>query len=436
MALSFRGGISLEGNKFTSGAKIEIQPAPAIVTIPLLQHLGEPLRALVSVGDRVKKGQKIALSDDGALPLHASVSGKILAIQKAVTTLGEMDAIVIENDFKEEICPSAKPFHKPIFQAEPEEICEHIKEKGIVGMGVKAYPTWQKIEQARGKVQRVLINCAESEPYLTSDHRILLDKTAEVVGGVKILLRALQCERAIFAIENNKEDAIDAVQRATGGSENFGIAVFQNKYPQGDEKQLLRAITGKEIPQGCTAVDMGAVTFNAETCWAIYRAFVTGLPSIDRVITVSGESIKRPANLLVPLGISVNEVIQRCGGFSKAPDLLLSGGPMMGDVISDGAVPVTKCVSAILALNCQEHKETSCIRCGRCVRACPMRLMPHKLYRAAEKKNKKRALSLSIEACTECGLCTYICPSRIDLLGHIRRGKEEFFSSADSEGKD
>lgn len=424
MAFSFRGGVTLPGKKLSARAGMEVMPALDFVTLPLLQHKGEVCLPLVQVGQRVLKGQVIAKSADGKVYLHASVSGTVQSIAPAVTTLGEVDAIVIENDYKEEVHPDVRPFSTPIFQATGDQICDFIQKSGIVGMGGGAYPTAQKIRSVRGKIQRIIINCAESEPYLTSDHRILLEKAQEVVGGAKILMRATECDKAIFAIENNKENAIDAVQKVIGASENFALAVCRTKYPQGDERQLVSALLGKEIPADGKSADMEVAIFNVETCWAIYRAFVTGMPVVDRVVTVSGDCVKHPSNLLVPLGTAFRDVFSRCGGFVTPPQKILSGGPMMGDAIPDEACPVTKCVGAALALKPWEKMEAECIRCGRCHRVCPMHLMPMELVAAVKGKKERKMLSYSITSCSECGACSYICPSRIPILASIRQGKE------------
>ena len=433
MAFSFRGGLSLDGRKLTAGEPIQTMPAPNLVTIPLLQNKSEPAVPEVAMGERVLKGQRIAATSDGQSVYHASVSGKVLSVSRVMTTLGESEAIVLENDHKDEICPSVQPFSKPIGKAEPEELIAHIRAKGIAGMGGKAFPTAQKLEAARGKATRIVINCAESEPYLTSDHRLLLEKTAEVVAGVKILLRATGCERAIFALESNKENAVPALQRVFGKSPSFAVAVCRTKYPQGDEKHLVSALTGSEIPAGMLPIDMGLVIFNVETCYAVYRAFVTGMPAVERLVTVSGDCIKTPSNLIVPIGTAFADVIQNCGGTVCTPDRILSGGPMMGEAVPEDSVPVTKCVSAVIALRVPDYREENCIRCGRCSRLCPIRLMPMELYDAVKRNKEKKALAYSIEACSECGLCTYICPARLPLTETIREGKGLFDPSRKGE---
>ncbi len=432
MALSFRGGIHPDEMKLTAKCPIEEKQALDFVNIPLGQNMGEAALPLVKIGDRVLKGQKIGEAKEGiSSPVHASVSGIVTAIEKGPTHLGESDIITIENDFKNEISPEVVPFDTPISQAEPDALIEHIRKKGIVGMGGKGFPTWIKLKEARGNVTKIIINCAESEPYLTSTHRLLLEKTEEIVGGVKILLRACGAEKAIFAIEKNKEDCIDKLQKILGESESFAVAVLKTKYPQGNERLLIRALTGKEVPMGELPLSLGITVFNAETCRAVYRAFVTGEPSISCMVTVSGDCVKTPSNLSLPIGVSFRQALEMCGGFSAKPDKIIAGGPMLGLAVENTDFPITKTVGGILAIKEKNYKESPCIRCGRCVKVCPVGLMPLEIWKAVLKDDKKKAAFYHIDVCCSCGCCTYVCPSRIPLLEHIRKGKEEMLKETE-----
>ncbi|MBR5295919.1 MAG: electron transport complex subunit RsxC [Clostridia bacterium] len=424
MALSFRGGIHPEEMKLSAKCPIEEKQALEFVTIPLSQHIGKEALPLVKVGDHVCKGQKIGEADEGiSCPVHASVSGKVVAIEQGITHFGESTLVTIENDFKEELSPEIVPFDTPISQADPEKLISHIREKGIVGMGGKGFPTWIKLKEGRGKVQKLIINCAESEPYLTSVHRLLLEKPEEIVGGVKILLRASGAKKAIFAIEKNKEDAIDRLQKIIGQSENFAIAVMETKYPQGNERVLIRTLTGKEVPAGKLPLSLGLSIFSAQTCRATYRAFVTGMPLISCVVTVSGECVKTPSNLLLPIGVSFRQALEMCGGFAQKPDIIVAGGPMLGENVENVDFPITKTTNAVIAIKEKTYKESPCIRCGRCVKVCPVGLMPLELAKSVVRGNLKRAEFYHITTCCGCGSCTYICPARIPLLENIKKGK-------------
>lgn len=424
MALTFRGGIALEKSALTADTPIKEMPSPDSVTIPLSGHGKDCAKSLVAVGDRVLKGQKIADGEGNVAPIHASISGTVSAIATLPTPTGEEECIVLQNDFKEVLSPEVTPFDTPISKAEPEALIRHIREKGIAGLGGTGFPAWAKLTEARGKVTRLIVNCAECEPMLTGIHRLLLEKTEEVIGGVKILMRAAGVEKAIFALEDDKEDAADEILKLVRSSKNFAVAVMETKYPQGDERLLVHTLLRKEIPANALPSAVGAIVFNAETCWAVYRAFVSGLPCVTRLLTVSGDCVKEPANLLVPMGTSFRAVLDFCGGFSKMPDKLLAGGPMMGRALWNTAVPVTKTVGGILAITAPIYKASPCIRCGKCVRACPMHLIPSKLHASVEKGDLNGAKLYDVEVCNECGACTYVCPAKIPLLQNIRIGKE------------
>lgn len=424
MALTFRGGIHHEEEALTARLPIKEMPSPDSVTLPLSGHGTDAAKPLVAVGDRVLKGQKIADGEGTVAPIHASISGTVSAIGTFPTPSGEEECIVLQNDYKEELSPEVTPFDTPIGKAEPEALIRHIREKGIVGLGGTGFPAWAKLEEARGKATRLIVNCAECEPYLTGIHRLLLEKTEEVVGGVKILMRAAGVEKAVFALEDDKEDAADAVLKLVRNSKSFAVAVLKTKYPQGDERQLVRALLRKEIPKDALPTSVGAVVFNAETCWAVYRAFVSGMPAVTRLLTVSGDCVKEPGNLLIPTGTSFRAVLDFCGGFSKMPDKLLSGGPMMGHALWSTSVPVTKKVGGILAVTAPLYKASPCIHCGKCVKACPLQLIPSELYRSVEKGDLNTARFYDIDLCNDCGCCTYVCPARIPILQNIRVGKE------------
>jgi len=425
MARSFPGGVVMTEEKRTAKCPVRKAPAPDFVTLPLKQHYGEAAIPLVKVGDRVLKGQKIAEAAEGiSCPVHSGISGTVTSIASLPTHDGESLSVVIENDYKEELSPEVSPFPIPIAKATPEELISHMKEKGIVGLSGGAFPTWYKAEFARGKARRIIINCCECEPYITVDHRVLLEHPEEVVGGVKILLCAIGAERAVFAVDDKKEDAAEKLMEIVRGSENFAVALFKNKYPQGDERLLVRAVMGREIPQGGLPTDVGAVVFNAGTCYAVYRAFVAGMPLVERAVTVDGDCVKEADNILVPLGTSFAKALEFCGGISANPDKLIAGGAMMGTCQWTDRVPVTKEISAVLAITSKEEEKTACIRCGRCVRVCPMRLMPAAFFRDGAPRPVNVLQKYSVMTCNECGCCTYVCPARIPILEYIRWGKK------------
>lgn len=407
MALTFRGGIEPEEIRPSADRPLEEMPAPEFLFVPLLY--GET--PLTSDGDRVLKGQKIAEAEG---TVHAPVSG-VVRLDTCITEAGERKAIRIENDFKEELCPTALPFHTPIHQAEPEILCRHLREKGI--------PAWQKIAALQGKEKRLVIDCTETEPYSAISYRLCLEKAEEIVGGVKILMRACGAEKTVFVIEDTREDAADALLKLIRQSENFAVAFVKAKYPQSEERLLVKVLTKKEIPYGKSAADLGYLILRPETAFHTYRAFVTGLPKITKAVTVSGDCVKNPANLFVPVGTEMKSVLETCGGTDRVPHKLLSGGPLSGTALFTSATVVTQHTEAVLALSEEEKESVGCIHCGRCLRACPMHLMPLEIHRLVREGKSDEALGYHIHACIECGCCSWICPSSIHLLQSIRQGK-------------
>lgn len=430
MAYTFSGGIHVEEYKNTRKCRIETLPPPAVVTIPLSQHIGAPAAACVNVGDTVTLGQKIGDVAEGMLgcPVHSSVSGTVKEIVKKTLPAGSVvDHVVIENDMLDTPCPDIHPTEKRLADVTPEEIVNVVREAGIVGMGGAAFPAYAKINSALGKVDKIIVNCAECEPFITANHRLLLEHGASVINGVKILLKALGVRVAFIAVEDNKMDAVQKLEELLGDSRMISVKVMKTKYPQGDERQLIYALTGQEIPAGKLPADVGCVIFNAETCAAIYKAFSTGMPSVSRVVTVDGDCIRRPKNLLVPVGTSASELIAFCGGLCRPPKKLVSGGPMMGMAQWDPEMPVTKSTSAVLVFSSRFGRKNvakpACIRCGRCVSHCPMHLMPMYIAQFSQKGDLKRAEEYGAMSCVECGSCSYNCPGGVEIVQHIRVAK-------------
>ncbi len=431
MIYTFKGGIHVEEYKNTEDCRIEILPQPKVVAIPMSQHIGAPCIPLVKVGDTVTVGQKIGEGEKGlTCPVHASVSGVVKAIeQRSTATGGKTECVVIENDMQDTPCPDLHPFPKPLNEATTEEIISVVREAGISGMGGAAFPTHAKISSAVGKVDKIIINCAECEPFITANHRLLLENPSSVVNGVKILLKALGVRCAYIAVEDNKMDAVEKLEVLCEKSKMISVKVLETKYPQGDERQLVYALTGVEIPQGKLPADVGCVIFNAETCAAIFNAFVYGQPLIRRIVTVDGDCVKKPKNLYVPIGTSVWDMLEYCGGLVKTPNKLISGGPMMGQTQWDFEMPVIKSTSAILLLSDKFNhgKEAGidavCIRCGKCIRNCPMRLMPMYIAQFSKINDMESAEEYGAMNCVECGSCSYNCPGGVEIVQLIRVAK-------------
>ncbi len=429
-ARTFRGGIHPVGYKeLTSGKAIVTMPAPAEVIVPLKQHVGAPCQPLVKKGDVVNKGQKIGDSDEFiAAPVHAPVSGVVKAIQPCKEPHGAIvQAVVIENDGEERLDPSIKP-HPDLSQLDAEAIKNIVREAGIVGLGGATFPTHAKLSPPRDKkIEALIINGCECEPYLTCDHRLMVEEPERVVFGTRALMKALGIEKAFIGIETNKPDAIAALEKASAEYPGIEVIPVAYKYPQGSERQLITTITGKQVPANGLPMDVGIVVNNVETAAAVQAAIETGMPLIERVVTVSGEGVKDPQNLLVRIGTPIGEVIAAAGGFSGTPKQVIIGGPLTGVAQSDMLVTVTKCNTGILVFN--ELKKTNkpepCIRCGRCVDACPSYLMPSTLANLSDFGKFDQAVEMGLLACVECGSCSYVCPAHRFLLQSILVAKQE-----------
>ena len=439
MAYTFRGGSHVAEHKNTRRQQIEKMDPPARVSIPLSQHIGVHAKPLVAVGDYVWRGQMIGDVEDGlGCPVHASVSGKVVALDMHTNVAGTKSVhIVIESDGQMALDPLIMPHGKKLSETDAEEIIEIIRRAGIVGMGGAAFPTYAKIRSAQGKAERLIVNCAECEPYITANHRLLLENPAGVINGVKILLKALGLRHADIAVEDNKLDAINKLETMLADSKLMGIKVLKTKYPQGDERQLIYALTRRELPAGKLPADVGCVVFNAETCAAVFAAFAYGMPSIERIITVDGDCVANPKNLLVPIGTSCLDVIDACGGLRCPPQKVIFGGPMMGAAQWDIETPVIKGTSAILAFSAEKVKPSKlpevCLHCGRCVQNCPMHLMPNYLVQYAMQGDLAEAEAFGALACVGCGTCSYNCPGNMQIVQYIRVAKGTIMAKRQAE---
>ena len=429
MKHSFRGGIHIREHKNTATCAVTPLPPPARVAIPLSQHIGVPCQPLVAVGDTVKKGQPIGAAEGGLVcPVHSSVSGRVCEIRTRRSIHGmPVTDVVIENDGLDEWHGDVQP-NAAWETASAEQILAATAAAGIAGMGGASFPTHAKIRSAIGRVDTLLINCAECEPYITANHRLLLEDPHAVLRGTRLLLRAVSLQRGSLVIEDNKPDAIakltDLCRREYP---DLSVSVVRTKYPQGDERQLIRAVTGRELPPGKLPADIGCVVFNAETAAAVYRAVAYGQPLCERIVTVDGDCIREPKNLLVPVGAPFADLIAACGGLQKTPARMVSGGPMMGFAVWSADEPVTKGTSALLLLSGEAtaayEGAHECIRCGRCVAACPMRLLPNYIAAYTRLGNYEAAAENGAMSCVECGACACVCPAAIPIVQYARMAK-------------
>ncbi|WP_330579108.1 electron transport complex subunit RsxC [Bilifractor porci] len=421
----YNGGVHPEENKeLAESFPLKKFPEPETVVIPLSMHVGKPAVPIVKEGDTVKLGQKIAEADGFVSSnIHSSVSGTVVAVEpRKHPNRGEVMSIVIRSDGKNTPDESVRP-NKPLEELSPEEIVEIVKEKGITGMGGAGFPTFIKLKPGK-PIDTVLLNGCECEPYLTADHRVLLEYADDVIYGLKAIMKAVDAPKGIIVIEDNKPDAIALLQSRTENLDNIEVQTVRTKYPQGAEKTLIKNVLKRLVPSGGLPADVGTVVDNVSTAVAISDAIQKGMPLVERAVSVTGEHIANPGNFMVKIGTSVKTLIDYCGGIAGEDVTVKMGGPMMGFPLTDEDVPVIKGTNGIIAIDIDHTKEEECIKCGRCVDVCPMELAPLNFAKYVKEGNAQALLDNHIRDCFECGCCQYICSSKIPLVERIRTGKK------------
>lgn len=426
------GGVHPEDQKLSAGVPIAPLPLPKTVTIPILQHIGAPAKIVVQRGDAVKTGQVIATHEGFVSSnIHSSVSGRIGIIEEVMDSSGFKHTAIsirVKGDDWEESIDRSETLVEEI-KLTPKEIVARIMEAGVVGMGGAAFPSHVKLSVPEGKqVDYLLINGVECEPYLTADHRLMLEKPKEIIVGIKILMKALGVEKAIIGIEDNKRDAVELFHELLKNEKGITVEALEVHYPQGGEKQLIQALLNREVPSGGLPSEVGVIVHNVGTTFAIYEAVQKDKPLIDRVVTVTGKSLKQPSNFLVRIGTPVIDLLIAAGGVPEDTGKIVSGGPMMGKAIADLDVPIAKGTSGILLIPKEESMRAevyNCVHCGKCIEACPMGLEPYRLLILSKKGNHERAKEEHILDCIECGSCAFVCPSNRPILDYIRLGKTQ-----------
>lgn len=428
MAFSFFGGIHPEENKWYAEDQPVLEfPEPDILVVPMQQHIGAPCKPLVKKGDYVTVGQKIGDNTGLCVPVHAPVSGTVKAVEMRPHTSGTLVmSVVIQNDHTQTLSPEIQPRTPEQAAAlTGEELMGIIREAGIVGMGGATFPTHVKLSSGLGKVDTIIVNISECEPYIVADDLLCQKYPVEILSGLQIIMKILGLNTAHIAMEDNKAKAAKALKWEIDPKTGIVLDILPAKYPQGAEKQLIYAITGREVPSGGLPAAVGCAVFNAATCKAIHDAVYLGMPLIRRIVTVSGDIVMEPKNLLVPLGTSFNELLEAVGT-RENPYKVLSGGPMMGAAQYDLAVPVIKGSNAVTILGKRNQytiDQSRCIRCGKCIEACPMQLMPVLMYKSLQSGSIEEMKAQNLMDCIECGCCAYTCPACVPLVLAFKAGK-------------
>ena len=424
----FFGGIHPNYNKeMSTGVTAFHTIDPVQVVIPMVQHIGAPCQPLVQVGDTVKRGQKIGDGEGLCVPVHASVSGRVIAVEpRPHIRGGEVMAVVIENDFQDTAIDFVKN-DLPLEKLDADDVLHCIREAGIVGMGGAAFPGNVKALSSMGKVDTLIANACECEPYITADDSLLRTDPEHVLEGMMILRQVLKPERVVLAVEDNKAKAIEQIKALQKDFPNIELKVLPTRYPQGAEKQLVQALTGREVPPASLPASVGCAVFNVSTFAAIYRAVRLGMPLTQRIVTISGEAIKEPQNFIVRIGTPFYDLIEKAGGLNDLTERVISGGPMMGFAQSDLSVPVIKATNSILCLLKDKNgaaENPVCLRCGKCVGVCPMRLQPLYMYRFVNANRVDELNRLNLMDCIECGSCAFTWPGKLPLVEQFRKGKK------------
>ncbi|MDO5044737.1 MAG: electron transport complex subunit RsxC [Coriobacteriia bacterium] len=434
----FHGGVHPSEHKDTSMMPIEDFYEVGSVLIPMFMHIGAPCKPLVKRGDVVARGQIIGEATGISAPIHASVSGTVKSVKdRLLATNSVISCVEIENDGEMRLDDSLKA---PSY-SDRESFLQCIRDSGVVGLGGAGFPTWQKFNESKPgvKIKTLLLNGMECEPYITSDHRQMLENADLLIKGSARLVKELDMDRAIIGLEDNKPDALKVLKakleelKSYDKVDSIEVRAFPTRYPQGAAKIFAYAATGIPVPAGSRTTDIGVQVINVSTVIELERYFETGLPLVDRVITLTGDCVNKPGNYRVPIGALLDELVESLGGFSQEPSVVTMGGPMNGQVLSDLNTPIIKNNNAILLLSDERvdiHAEHACIRCGRCIEVCPANLMPLKLDQAARNRDFEMLDAFAVNNCVDCGSCAYICPSKRHLLQSIKAGKAFYRSES------